>query len=226
MTDSFRRAALLIVLASAVGRLPGPADPPPSLAGRRLSLEDALRRLPGRNQAWSGLPGDALNLVFVGAEEKIIASLASAGWTRVPRSMASSIGAGLRELARGRWPAAFPPMHGYRLFGKLQDINFSIPTRFPLSRHHFRLWRSPFTDPAGRPIWWGSADYDVSIRWRDLSHRTDPDTTRERDFVAATLKDKAALRWLPLPQIPKEGENDRGYAFRNDGRALLAVFTF
>ena len=163
--------------------------------------------------------------MVVAGEDELLSALSSAGWTRVPRSGITSMAQGFCELAEGRWPAAFPPMNSYTLFGHEQDHNFSIQTGFRFSRHHFRLWKSPFTDEKGRPIWWGAADYDVDIRWRDLSHVTDPDINRERNFLASTFKGLAKqLRWIALPQVPRAGSDDRGYAYRGDGKVLLATF--
>lgn len=216
-------AALFLTLLVVPSSDPRPTSGP-SGTRLRLSVEEALARLPGRNMTPAGQPCDALNVVFVGRETEIVDRLRRAGWTSVPGSIAGSFLAGLRELAVGRVPASFPPMHAHLLFGRAQDHNFAIPTAFPHSRHHFRLWRSPFDSADGRPIWWGSAEYDTSIRWWDLSHRTDPETDRERDFVGSTLHEKARLLWAFLPQIPRRGANDRGSPFWTDGRALVLLF--
>jgi hypothetical protein len=191
----------------------------------RLEVEQALRLLPGYNVGEEGRPGNALNFVVVGGERELLSALTVAGWTRVPRSGLTCMTEGFCELAQGRWPSAFPPMHPYTLFGRVQDHNFSIESGFPYSRHHFRLWKSPFSDKTGKPIWWGSADFDVDIHWIDLSHVTDPDIDRERDFIASTLKGLAKqLRWIALPQVPLAGADDRGHAYRGDGKVLLATF--
>ena len=45
---------------------------------------------------------------------------------------------------------------------------------------------------------------------------------RERDFIADTLRggSRVAIAALvPLPQIPRSGVNDKGYAVRNDQQA-------
>jgi hypothetical protein len=93
-------------------------------------------------------------------------------------------------------------------------------------RHHFRLWRTGFVDPSGRDLWWGSGNYDLRIRWSDLSHVPDPDASRERDFIAASLAAAPLLESSSLvaaPGVPRDGFNDKGYAFRTDGRAALLV---
>jgi hypothetical protein len=182
--------------------------------------------LPVRNEGRFGRPGDPLNLIFVGSPEAVRTALTGAGWTEVPTATRDSLAAGIGELLDGRPLAAFPPMNDYRLRGRRQDMNWSLPVRPLEERHHFRLWRTGLVDRLGRDFWWGSGNYDQSIRWRDLSHVPDPDGARERDFIAAGLASSARLESSTLvasPRIPREGVNDKGYAFRADGRAALIV---
>lgn len=191
---------------------------------RAVSLEAAVAELPGLNNGRFGRAGDALNLVFVGSAESVRASLAGAGWTEVPGTIRASAGAGLVELLTGRTVASAPPMNEYWLDGRRQDMNWAIPIKFLSARHHFRLWDTGMRDPLGRAIWWGSGDRDLSIRWHDLSHVPDPDMNVERDFIAASLKSSPRLERVslaPVPRIPREGANDKGYPFFTDGRAAL-----
>ena len=149
---------------------------------------------------------------MIGSPSSIRAALTKAGWTEIPTATRSALASGSL------------PMNDYRLRGRRQDMNWAISVRPLAARHHFRLWRTGFVDPRGRDLWWGSANYDLRIRWRDLSHVPDPDASRERDFIAASLAaspylDKAEL--LAAPGVPLEGRNDKGYPFRTDGRAAL-----
>jgi hypothetical protein len=193
-------------------------------APRTVDLEAALAELPGRNVGRFGRTGDALNMVFVGAPEEVASSLNAAGWTRLPPTIAASVAEGFEDLFSGRPLTRFPPMNDYRLMGRCQDMNW-VRVITPLqTRHHFRLWRTGLLDARGREFWWGSGDFDLSIRWRDLSHRPHPDLNLERDFLAESLKGVAAverLSWRELAQIPQSGFNDKGYPFSSDGRALV-----
>lgn len=214
-------AAFLLLSLDALSARP-PAPPRAAVP----SWADAAPLLPGRSEGRFGRPGDPLNLILVGSAAQIRAALAEAGWTEVPATVRASLAAGLGELLEGRAVAAFPPMNEYRLGGRPQDMNWAEPTRFLSARHHFRLWDSGYADARGRPVWWGSADEDVAIRWRDLSHVPNPDDDAERDFIALTLHgsprvESASL--AALPQIPREGANDKGYAFFTDGRAAVIV---
>ncbi len=197
---------------------------PPSRLFKLEDLDAELKSLPGRNQGRFGKPGNPLNLLFFGTEDEVRRALSGAGWTEIPLSVSASLLAGLGELARGRRLERFPPMNLYRLGGRVQTMNWVRVARPVAERHHFRLWRTGLSDARGRELWWGHGDYDLSVRWWDLSHRPDPEINRERDFLAGTLRERLeveTLRWVPLPQIPRSGANDKGYPFRTDGRALL-----
>jgi hypothetical protein len=223
-----RRAALAaaaLFLALSLDRLE--PDPPPApaipLSG---PAEGALRSLPARNRGRFGKPGDPLGFAFLADEESLRAALRAAGWTEVPTSVRGSVAAGLAELWEGRPLAAFPPMNDYRLNGRRQDMNWAIAVRPILERHHFRLWRTGLTDARGRELWWGSGNYDLRVRWRDFSHVPDPDADRERDFLTGTLAGSAPVErvaTVDVPQVPRDGANDKGYPFRTDGKAALVV---
>jgi hypothetical protein len=157
--------------------------------------------LPAVNEGRFGRPGTPLNLIFKGSPESVRAALLTAGWTEVPTAVRSAFFAGV-------WP-----MNDYRLGGRRQDMNWEISVRPFAERHHFRLWRTGIKD-----VWWGSGNYDRSIRWSDFSHIPDPDMDRERDFIVRTLGGAELVR---LPQIPLEGLDDKGYAYRTDGRAAV-----
>lgn len=210
-----------LFLALSADRLSPDAPPAPP----RFTAEVAT--WPARDAGRFDGPGDPLNLAFVGAPEDVRAALTAAGWTEVPTTIRASVAAGLGELWDGRPLAAFPPMNDYRVAGRRQDMNWALPLRPVVARHHFRLWDTGLRDARGRTLWWGSGNLDLSVRWRDLSHTPDPDMDRERDFVAASLKGSPLLEsvaLVPAPQVPREGANEKGYAFRDDGRvAVIAL---
>ena len=177
-------------------------------------FQEAAPVLPSVDEGRFGRPGDPLNLVFVGSPRAVRKALTAAGWIEIPTSL------------RGALAAGMVPMNDYRLLGRRQSMNWALPVR-PLSeRHHFRLWNTGMTDGQGRSYWWGTGNYDLSIRWSDFSHTPDPDMDRERDYVASSLARSPLLDSivvLPLPQIPAEGVNDKGYRYRTDGRAAVIV---
>jgi hypothetical protein len=188
------------------------------------NLSDVYAALPARNEGRLGRPGDPLGILFVGTDEQVRSALAAAGWTSIPLTISGCVRAGLKEFFDFQTLTSFPPMNDYRIMGRDQDMNWVRVVRPVLERHHFRLWRTGIVDARGRELWWGSGNYDKSVRWRDLSHIPDPDADRERDFLAETLRDipgVASKSLLELPQIPRRGANDKGYPFTTDGRALL-----
>lgn len=179
-------------------------DPPPAV----------VEGLPGRNEGRLGRPGDPLGFTFAGSARTVRAALSGAGWSEIPTSV------------RGALAAGSLPMNDYRLAGRRQDMNWVIQVRPLQERHHFRLWDTGRRDAKGRELWWGSGNYDLRIRWRDLSHTPDPDADRERDFLTGTLRGSPLVESVSLealPQIPLSGANDKGYPFRTDGRAAVVV---
>ena len=199
-----------VFLALSLDRL-APAAPPPPRAPVS-GWAEAAPRLPVRSEGRFGRPGDPLNLVFIGAPADVRAALAGAGWTEIPAATRSALASGSL------------PMNDYHLRGRVQDMNWAMQVRPVLERHHFRLWRTGFVDPRGRDLWWGTANYDLRVRWSDFSHVPDPDSSKERDFIASSLKGSPLLEsavLVEVPGIPRDGFNDKGYAFRTDGRAAL-----
>ncbi|MDX6769454.1 MAG: LssY C-terminal domain-containing protein [Elusimicrobiota bacterium] len=222
-----RRVALslpLLFLALSLDRvLPeaAVAPPPPSSVAAAAA---AVPRWPAFNEGRLGRVGNPVNLAFAGSPQAVRAALEGAGWTEVPRTIRGSLWAGLKELLAGEPVAATPPMNDYRLAGRVQDLNWAQPTSFLRSRHHFRLWRTGETDARGRDLWWGAGDYDLDVRWHDLSHVRDPDLDAERDFIAASLAASPLVERVSLishPGVPLSGANDKGYAFRTDGRVAV-----
>lgn len=201
-----------------------PEKPSVPAPRRTVVLADAVAGLPGLNKGRFGRAGNPLNLVFVGTETDLREALTGAGWTEVPGTIRASTAAGLHELLTGKPLSSAPPMNEYWLDGRRQDMNWAIATKPLAARHHFRVWDTGLRDPRGRAIWWGAGDYDLRIRWHDLSHVRDPDLDAERDFIASSLKASPRLERVALTElaaIPREGANDKGYAFHTDGRAAV-----
>ncbi|MBI4386310.1 MAG: LssY C-terminal domain-containing protein [Elusimicrobia bacterium] len=207
--------------------LPGPcrassrelADPE-----TRAFLSRILPRLPGRNVGRFNRPGDPLNLVILGTSRQVCETLQSSGWIQIARTQWLALGRGLRHTISERRLHPSFPMNFYRLFGRFQDLNWVWHTSSFSTRHHFRLWETPFQDGKGRNLWWGSANYDMAIRWRRFCHVPEPDTSRERDFVRRSLDKSPRVDWLnlaDLSQIPSQGLNDKGFPFHSDKKALV-----
>jgi len=114
-------------------------------------------------------------------------------------------------------------MNEYLFEGRVQDHNWALVVEVITKRHHFRLWKTGLKGDGGLPYWRGSANYDKDARYWDLSHIPDPAIDQERDFIQDSLRESGAkTRLIDLPKMPKEGANDKGYAFHTDGRVLFA----
>lgn len=191
-----------------------------------MTLDELFASVQTRSVGRSNKEGDPWNLLFIGHEEEISSALQEGGWHRIPRSIPVSIVLGLADLLTGKRLTRFPPMNLYRVQNRIQDHNWAIPVRAIHERHHFRLWKLDSSDPEGRPFWWGSGNYDLDSRYRDLSHRPDPEIDKERDFIAATLADNARVSSIErrlCPRVPKTGSNDKKYPFHCDGRVLVVT---
>ena len=191
-----------------------------------MTLDELFASTQTRSVGRFNKKGDAWNLIFIGREEDVCGALKEGGWHRIPRSIPVSIALGMADLLTGKKLTRFPPMNLYRVENRVQDHNWAIPVRAIHERHHFRLWKLEASDPVGRPYWWGSGNYDLDSRFRDLSHRPDPEIDKERDFIATTLQENpriASIEHRLCPRVPKTGTNDKGYSYHCDGRILVVT---
>jgi hypothetical protein len=138
-----------------------------------------------------GLPGDPVNLVFIGTFD------------------------GLRAAFVLNRPYPTAPFSTLFLFGRGQDIGFQLPIGdSPRKRHHVRFWAkclstaetvdAGFWRRADRPadgeraLWVGAGTKDTGLSLTRLTfqmtHATDSDTNAERDFIIASLRDAGAIR--------------------------------
>lgn len=212
----------LVTFALALDRVPAPD---PELPRRTLAdITRAFPGLPARDEGRFQKPGDPLNMLFLGTDAQVRGALEHAGWTPLALTITASLREGAAELVAGRPLCRFPPMNDYRVLGRRQDMNWARVITPIETRHHFRLWRTGVFDPKGRELWWGSGNFDLSVRYRDLSHRPHPDMNLEREYLAETLAGSPhveKLSRMTLAQIPLSGRNDKGYPFTSDGRALF-----
>ncbi len=176
-----RRLLTLVVLATLTAgllysdKLRKTPEPPPKRPVPPEGLAEVYRSLPARDQGRLGREADPLNMLFWGTERQVLGALTGAGWTSLPVPYPECFRLGIGQILRGESLTLFPPMNPYKILGRVQDLNFVIVIEPVLTRHHFRLWRTGWTRADGRELWWGSGNYDLSVRLRDLSHRPDPD---------------------------------------------------
>src|SRR5258708_6276816 len=100
----------------------------------------ALNDAPRVSQTASGIPGDPLNLSFIGSEHDLVAAMLAAGWDPAdPITLKSSLH--IVESTILRRPYVDAPVSNLYLFGHKEDLAFEKPVGHDArERHHVRFW--------------------------------------------------------------------------------------
>ncbi len=189
------------------------------------SLIDAI---PRRVNDPNGAPGDRVNFILIGSLDQVQAALKAAGWVVVDRTDKDAIMRGLfASFSKEAYVTL--PMSELRLFGRAQDFGYAQadPLRVVASRHHFRLWKAPF-DLEGQPVWAGAGTHDIGFdrdqRNNGITHKIDPNTDGERDFIRDNLTQTGMVvkTGYITPSDPVlKAQTATGSEFTSDGRTLL-----
>jgi len=189
-----------------------------------------LDQIPRRVADPQGHPGDMVNVLIVGQEDQVVKAFQSGGWVKVDASVEQTLVAGLLESFEKKDYLTMP-MSTLYLFNRAQDYGFAHaePVRVAMSRHHLRVWKSPYT-AGGQPVWCISATHDIGFerdqRNNGLTHKIDPAIDGEREFVNSTLSDTGLVvqRGHATPSNPlTEANTATGGSFHSDGRVLLLI---
>ena len=200
-------------------------------AKEKLSLPEFIKRLPTRVADKQGTPGDMVNFVLVGSQEQIEKALKAAGWKPVDRTPAEAAVRIVESILNKRAYTELP-MSELFLFGRAQDFGYARadPVAVVAERHHFRLWKSPWKTTSGDTIWIGGGTHDIGFeedrRTGDITHRIDPEVDKEREFIAATLREAgrvAGFGYLRLPTPVREANTAHGGPYRSNGRVLVVI---
>ena len=187
-----------------------------------------LDGVPVRVEDAQGNPGDRVNFIIVGSQSKVEAAFRAAGWVTVDKSKKDAV---LRGLLSSVSKEAYVtmPMSELMLFGRIQDYGYAQgdPIRVVASRHHFRIWKAPFT-VEGQTVWAGAGTHDIGFdkdqRNGKLTHKIDPDTDGERDYIGQSLQQTGMVVKLDYMRAAKTFESAKtahGEEFRTDGRTLI-----
>jgi len=193
-----------------------------------LLTQDLLNQVPLRVADAAGNPGDRTNFIIVGSEEQVRSALEAAGWVKVDSSVTDSVlRAALATISHQAYVTV--PMSPLMLFGRIQDYGFAQadPVRVVMSRHHFRIWKAPFT-LGNRTVWIGAGTHDIGLE-RDqrngkMTHKIDPQTDGERDYIGQSLKETgqvAKLDYMTPANPVKEAKTATGGSFSSDGRTIV-----
>ena len=184
--------------------------------------------IPRRVSDPNGAPGDRTNFVLIGSQSQVQAALKAAGWVAVDRTDKDAIMRGL-FASFSKEAYVTMPMSELRLFGRAQDFGYAQadPLRVVASRHHFRIWKAPF-DLQGRTVWAGAGTHDIGFdrdqRNNGITHRIDPNTDGERDYIRDSLTQTGMVvktAYITPTNPVLKANAATGAEFTSDGRTLL-----
>ncbi len=193
-------------------------------------LRQHLDSLPRRVHDHLGNLGDMVNFVLVGSQENLQAALDAADWHLADLDSKESGLKAIMDTYEKKDYLQMPMSHLY-LFDRMQDFGYEQAQPFAVvaTRHHFRLWKAPFTWN-NQTVWVGAGTHDTGfekdVRTGKLTHKIDPAVDGERDNIAQSFdksgKAKSMTYYLP-PDPVQDAKNASGGSYHSDGR-LLVVF--
>ena len=193
-------------------------------------LRKNIDGLPRRVRDHLGNPGDMVNFVIIGSEDRAKAALDAADWHLAD---VDSKEAGLKAIMNTyeRKDYLEMPMSHLYLFDRTQDYGYEQAQAFSVvaSRHHFRMWKAPFIYNS-ETVFVGAGTHDIGfekdVRSGHLTHKIDPEVDLERENIAQSLeksgKVKSMTYYLP-PNSVQDAKNASGGGYHSDGK-LLVVF--
>jgi LssY C-terminus len=193
-------------------------------------LRKKIDSLPRRvNDQFHNL-GDMVNFVIVGSQKDVQAALDAATWHVADTSNTmAAINAAVQTYGSKNYLAM--PMSTLYLFNRKQDFGYEMaePIAMVASRHHFRIWKAPFTWK-DHEVWVGAGTHDIGFakdrRNNSVTHKIDPAVDGERDNIGISLQKtklaKSMSYYFP-PNPVQDAKNATGDGYHSDGR-LLVVF--
>ena len=190
--------------------------------------QSLLDSIPIRVEDAEGNLGDRVNFITVGSQNQVESAFRAAGWVTVDKTRRDAV---LRGLLSSLSKEAYVtlPMSELMLFGRTQDYGYAQgdPVRVVASRHHLRLWKAPFTVD-GQTVWAGAGTHDIGFdrdqRNNGITHKIDPDTDSERDYIGQSLQQTglvAKLDYMRAAKTIETAKTAHGEEFRTDGRTLI-----
>ena len=160
----------------------------------------------------AGIPGDPLNVSFIGSEDDLLSALLEAGWYPAdPITLKSSLR--IAESTIFHRPYIDAPVSNLFLFGRKEDLAFEKPvSNDARQRHHVRFWQVPAKDESWEPYWLGAITFDRTVGFShttgQITHHIAPDVDTDRDGLIADLQRTgriANIEWEDKFQDPPEG---------------------
>ncbi|MBS1802309.1 MAG: LssY C-terminal domain-containing protein [Acidobacteria bacterium] len=187
-------------------------------------IDSIPRRVSDPNDA----PGDRVNFILIGSQDRVQSALKAAGWVAVDRTDKDAIIRGIfASLSKEAYVTM--PMSELRLFGRAQDFGYAQadPLRVVASRHHFRIWKvSQQLD--GQTVWAGAGTHDIGFdrdqRNNGITHKIDPNTDGERDYIRDSLTQTGMVvksDYITPTDPVTSAKTATGSGFTSDGRTVL-----
>lgn len=216
---------------AASGNVPGSAAPlKMSDAPLDASLRKDIDGLPRRVNDLKKNEGDMVNFVLIGSEKQVQDTLQAADFHVADTSNTNAVVAAVLDTYDKKDYLAMP-MSTLYLFGRPQDFGYeqAEPIAMVASRHHFRLWKAPFTWN-GQTVWAGAGTHDIGFakdqRNNSVTHKIDPNVDGERTNIAESLQKSGKVKsmnyYLP-PNPVQEAKVATGDTYHSDGRILVVV---
>jgi hypothetical protein len=194
--------------------------------GLRKDIDGLPRRV---NDQLKNL-GDMVNFVIIGSEKQVQSALDAANFHVADTSDKKAVLEAALTTYESKDYLAMP-MSTLYLFNRPQDFGYeqAEPIAMVASRHHFRLWKAPFTWN-GQTVWVGAGTHDIGFakdkRNGSVTHKIDPNVDGERENIGSSLqkggKVKSISYYLP-PNPVQDAKNATGDGYHSDGR-ILVVF--
>jgi len=213
----------------------GPAKPASTPQGASAAPVDTelckkVDGLPRRvNDQFNNL-GDMVNFVIVGSEQQVQSAFEAAGWRLADKSVEEAV-MNVVLVTYQKKDYLQMPMSTLYLFNRAQDFGYEQAEAYSVvaSRHHFRLWKAPFTWN-GQLVWVGAGTHDIGFekdqRNGKVTHKIDPNVDGEREYISETLGRKEKIKSMNYHSPPNpiyEARNATGAPYFSDGR-LLVIF--
>jgi len=191
-------------------------------------LRKSIDSLPRRVNDQFKNQGDMVNFVIIGSEKDVQAALDAASWHVADTSNENAVLNAVMQTYDKKDYLAMP-MSTLYLFGRKQDFGYEMaePIAMVASRHHFRIWKAPFTWK-GSEVWCGAGTHDIGFakdkRNGSVTHKIDPAVDGERENIGSSLQKANKVKTLSyyLPPNPvQDAKNATGDGYHSDGRLLI-----
>jgi len=191
-------------------------------------LDTLINTAPIRTYTQDNRPSDLTNIMFIGSRDELVAAFQEAGWYQAdPLSVSSALKTVHATIRNTDYQSA--PVSKLLIEGGQPDLVFQKSLDTFAKRHHIRIWKLPSLYN-GREVWVGAGTHDIGItnsrgktRW---SHRIDPHTDRERDWIQSDLLfagTAVGYANVGRPNAPTKTANATGDQIVTDGKMAVVA---